>query len=106
LLHDDGTWEFAASQESQNSSSESKMDAQKIIKEKCEGEWPTDFQMQSYCRDKQTEALGKLAKGKPSDLSETQWNQIFGKCWAEWENDFQMTEYCVGKQIEGLRKLR
>ncbi len=107
VLHDDGTWEFTEPDKGdEKEKGGGGMDAQKIIKEHCEGEWPTDFQMQSYCRDKQTEAARKLAQGKPSDVSEKQWNQIFGNCWSQWVNDFQMTEYCVSNQIEALRKLR
>lgn len=106
VLHDDGTWEFVDPEGVEQGSSENKINSLQIIKEHCEGEWPTDFQMQSYCRDKQTEAARKLAQGKPSDVSEKQWNQISGNCWAQWENDFQMTEYCIGKQVEALRKLR
>ena len=106
LLHDDGTWEFADPDKGEEESSGRGMDTQKIINEHCEEEWSTDFQMQAFCRDNQVKAATKLARGKPADVSEKQWNQIFGNCWSQWVNDFQMTEFCVSNQIEALRKLR
>ena len=104
VLHDDGTWEFVEQEEAQKSSGGPS--AEQIISQHCEEKWPTDFQMQSYCRDKQVEAARKMAQGKPSDVSEKQWHQISGNCWTKWENNFQMTVYCIGKQVEALRKLR
>ncbi len=57
--------------------------AEKIIRQKCEGEWPSDFSMQKYCIDQQREAVQKLklrvAKNTPGN--------IMDKCANEWPFD-------------------
>ena len=103
MLHKDGTWAYFIKKESD---SLGKTDVKKIIKEHCEKKWPTDFQMQAYCVKQQSEAVQNLAKGKPSDISKSRWNQIFSECWSKWTNDFQMMNYCTEQQIKGLRQIR
>ncbi len=81
-------------------------DVKKLITQRCEKKWKTDFQMQAYCRDQQLSAERKLSRANPTDISSKLWSQIKKRCWNKWKPDFQMTEYCVSEQAKGLRKLK
>lgn len=81
-------------------------DAENRIKAKAKEEWPNDYQMQVHEIEKQQAAIQDLKKGKPSDLTNEEFEQIRANAMAYWPNDFQMWLHEEQKQIEGLRKLR
>lgn len=82
------------------------LNADEIIKESCEKEWPNDFAMQSYCIDKHHRALDTLRKGRPADIPENQFDIIRVNAAREYPNDFAMRVYEEEKQFNALRKLR
>ena len=75
--------------------------AEQIIRQKCEGEWPGDFNMMKYCIDQQRLALQKLRQRASGRTP----GNIMDKCANEWPLDFNMREYCIGQQVEALRAL-
>ncbi|RYE14122.1 MAG: hypothetical protein EOP45_20115 [Sphingobacteriaceae bacterium] len=81
-------------------------DADKIIRESCEKEWPSDFAMQSYCIDKHHKALNTLRKGRPADIPEKQFEIIRKNAIREYPVDFAMQLYEEEKQFNALRRLR
>lgn len=81
------------------------LNADDIIRESCEREWPNDFAMQSYCIDKHQNALKTLRKGRPDDVPEVQFEIIWRKARQEYPNDFQMQAYEEEKQFKAWRIL-
>jgi hypothetical protein len=103
LLRDNGTWVEASP--APKAEQGGFLDAEKVLKEKCVSEWPTDFSMQAYCQRQQREAVQDLARGKPQDIPENQFSIVRSKCSAEWPTDFSMRAYCERQQFEAIRKL-
>ncbi len=88
------------SQDTQLDETELKASIEKL----CLGYWPTDSEMRAKCQDKQFAGLAKLEEGKPSDISEAQWNPIFDSCLKELNNDFKLRWWCVNYQLAKIRK--
>jgi hypothetical protein len=80
--------------------------ADRIIKESCEKEWPDDFHMQGYSIDKQRKAVKVLQKGKPADIPQKQFESIRKKAALEWPDDFHMRAYEEEKQFKAWRNLQ
>ena len=73
-------------------------DAQRIIRELCEREWPNDYTMRSYCVKQQREALNALKRGRPDGIPEDVFEEIRSKCAADWPEDYNMRRYCEQQQ--------
>ena len=82
-----------------------KEEQDQIIEEECQRDWPTDFQMQNYCKGLHYDGLATLALGKPSDIAEGEFKIIRSACASEWPRDFQMRAYCEGLQLDSVREL-
>lgn len=89
--------------------SENNAEFQKM-KDFCAAKWPTDFNMQKYCLDQQSEAARKIAseftKDVPDDLK-----IAGGACALKWtgaddRKDWVMIEYCWRQQKEAHDNLR
>lgn len=106
ILKDDGTWSYVKQSQGSAAKEDEFADANRIIGEHCRQKWSTDFSMQSYCRDKQTDALHKLKKGKPEDINPADYALIHKQCKTKWTDDYEMQEYCENQQFEAIRKLR
>lgn len=78
----------------------------KIIKDKCEEEWPDDFEMQHHCIVTQKKAVKELQRGRPADILEKQFEMIRRKAAVNWPNDFEMRAHEEETQFKALRKLR
>ena len=70
-----------------------------VIRQHRRGEWPTDFQMQKYCVDQQTEGINDLAKLFESASGNAELFAAFTQCAVDWTTltgdgqydvDFQM----------------
>lgn len=106
ILKDDGTWVYADVQPEKKEKPDEYSDASKVIKEKCESDWPDDFRMRSYCEKQQKESVEKLKAGKPKDITGREYAIVHKKCTADWAKDYRMRQYCEEKQFEALRELR
>lgn len=71
-----------------------------MIRTKCKADWTTDFSMRAYCEKQQYEAVRALAKGKPSDITQKEFDIIRPKCEKDWSTDFTMRVYCEKQQYE------
>ena len=80
--------------------------AEQMLRDKCEREWPTDFNMRVYCEKKQREAFQALQSGPPPEITGENSVIVRRKCEAEWPNDFNMRAYCEKQQRDGLLKLQ
>ncbi|NOZ46661.1 MAG: toll/interleukin-1 receptor domain-containing protein [Chlorobi bacterium] len=81
-------------------------DSDEIIKKQSEIEWPDNYEMQvSYIND-QREAVKKLQKGKPTDLTDEEFDRIRARAEKEWPLNFEMRLDEEERQIESLRKLK
>ncbi len=80
-------------------------DAQRVIREHCEREWPNDYAMRSYCVRQQREALDTLKRGRPDDIPEEVFAEIRRKCAADWPEDYNMRQYCEQQQYKAYREL-
>lgn len=80
-------------------------EAEAMIRDHCEREWPDDYSMRSYCIKQQHEALDALKQGRPDDIPEEVFAGIRSKCAAEWPEDYNMRLYCEGQQLESYRDL-
>ena len=77
-----------------------------VIQQHCTSKWPTDFQMQAYCKKQQREAVVKLNAAPPTDVANDAFVTIRRHCEQKWHSDFQMREYCERQQIDGYRESR
>ncbi|RZJ94886.1 MAG: toll/interleukin-1 receptor domain-containing protein [Hymenobacter sp.] len=80
--------------------------ADQIIKEHCAAEWPDDFFMQKSSIEQQRQAVLKLKKGRPADISENEFSVIRKKAALDWPKDFFMRASQEQQQFEALRSLR
>jgi hypothetical protein len=80
-------------------------DADRVIRQHCEREWPDDYNMRSYCTKQQREALTILKEGRPHDIPEEVFTGIRNKCAAEWPEDYSMRQYCEKQQFDSYREL-
>jgi hypothetical protein len=80
--------------------------ASQVIKNKCESEWPDNFEMQHHCIITQKAAVKELQKGRPVDIPEKQFEIIRRKAAVSWPNDFEMRAHEEETQFKALRKLR
>lgn len=83
LLRDNGSWSLVAPPPQSNAGNPAD-----TIKRKCTAEWSTNFQMQAFCIQNQNEALEKLNRGKPADISQSHFSIVSSSCATEWPNDF------------------
>lgn len=79
------------------------------IKTMCADKWPDNFDMQSYCVDKQTVALKDFVARAPRDKNHPLYKASLG-CFGKWtkngdQTNWDMVMYCFDKQEEGYRKL-
>lgn len=80
-------------------------DAERVIREHCEAEWPEDFTMRKYCVDKQMKALSTLRMEMPSDIPESAFTTIRRKAETEWPTDYAMRLYRQQQEIDSYRQL-
>lgn len=108
ILKANGTWLYAddQNQKGQKDKADDYAAAPRIIQNKCEKEWPTDFSVRVYCIDKEREAVKKLKRGRPADITATDYATVHNKCAEEWPRDFGVREYCEQNEFEAIRKLR
>lgn len=85
---------------------ESYSEADAVIQQHCEREWPDDYAMRAYCIEQQKTAVGELKQGRPSDVPEEVFQQIRRKCAREWPDDYAMRQYCEEQQVTAYRKVR
>jgi hypothetical protein len=64
----------------------------------CRGKWPTDLEMQAYCRRQQDEARDRVS-ARHADAP------IMRFCASRWPGDWEMFDYCLGNQVEAQREL-
>lgn len=83
-----------------------KEDYESIIKEQSLIEWPDDYGMQVDHIQRQREAVQKLKKGKPQDLTNEEYERIIFRANNEWPLDYEMRVDEIERQIESLRKLK
>lgn len=87
----------------------------------CAEKWPSDFEMQAYCKDEQTKAAINISKyfekygidldevkekiesGNASDLSVPE--TIVVQCVSDWNNDLEMVFYCINNQTKAAKRL-
>jgi TIR domain len=80
--------------------------SEETIRSYCEQQWPSDYQMQSYCRKQQREALAKLQSLQVGDIPIDTFSEIRQSCAAQWPDDFTMRLYCERQQLEAYRELQ
>lgn len=80
-------------------------EAEQVIRQHCEQQWPNDYQMRSYCTNQQREALAILKQGRPHDIPEEVFAEVRNKCTADWPNDYAMRQYCEKQQFDSYREL-
>jgi hypothetical protein len=88
-----------------------------LIKERCAAEWPSDFSMQKYCREKQSRGLHDVGawlkrhgvSGDSCKAKKTPWCQMAGLCFGEWADEFgpdwAMVGYCLKKQETSYKEM-
>jgi hypothetical protein len=81
-------------------------EADEVIAQHCEREWPDDYSMRAYCVGQQQEAVAQLRQGKPVDIPEDVFRQIRRKCAREWPDDYSMRLYSEKQQYAAYRKVR
>lgn len=64
----------------------------------CREKWPTDLEMQAYCRRQQDEARDRVS-ARHADTP------IMRFCASRWPGDWEMFDYCLGNQVKAQREL-
>jgi hypothetical protein len=106
LLKDDGTWTENKPAESEAKPSQEEGSIKQVIQDHCIREWNQDFRMRAYCERTQWEGVTTLKMGRPTDITQTQFDSIRRHCTGEWPRDFRMRAYCERTQFEGVRELQ
>jgi len=101
LLRDNGTWVIVTAPPQSNT-----LPPEAVLKQKCSEQWQTDFRMQAHCIQQEREAVIKLNRGKPADISPGQFSVVRSSCAAQWPTEFRMREFCEQQQYQGIRSLR
>lgn len=79
--------------------------AEGVLKRFCSDRYPTDFEMQEYCRKQQREAVAKLL-GQPSpSIPDSVVGMVRNQCAQRYPADFEMREYCEKQQFEAYEAL-
>jgi len=81
-------------------------DYETIIKEQSLIEWPDNYEMQVDHIQRQREAIQKLKKAKPNDLTDEEFQRIRLRAKKEWPLNYEMRVDEEERQIESLRKLK
>ena len=81
------------------------VEAELVIRQRCEREWPGDYSMRSYCVKQQREALAILKQGRPRDIPEAVFDGIRSKCAVDWPEDYNMRQYREKQQFDSYREL-
>jgi hypothetical protein len=86
------------------------------IAQMCEKEWPSNYEMQVYCRRKQNDAARdfykmardiKTAEQDPETKKAVQVaSDVANRCFREWKGNFEMTMYCIRKQLNAYKELQ
>jgi hypothetical protein len=106
ILKDDGTWIYAPEAKDKKAVANEYSNAETIIKKKCAQDWPDDFSTRAFCEKQQREAVEKLKKGKPNDITDDEYLTLHGKCARDWPEDFSTRAFCEQQQVEAIRELR
>lgn len=82
-----------------------------MIAELCRGEWPSDFSMQAYCREQQTEGfVSFVALWNDRVVGNSDLFPAGAKCILDWGEDgsfdYSMIHYCLDQQVEAYDSLR
>ena len=74
-----------------------------VIRTKCASEWPTDFEMQSYCQRQQRQAVKELQQLRATNggIPQEAFRTVLQGCVRDWPDDFEMQAYCIRQQIQG-----
>lgn len=89
----------------QSLSTDEYMNAEEIIKRKITADYPDDFDMQIYVKEKQHAALEELRRGGPRDIPENIFTKIRNNAKTDYPDDFDMQLYIEQKQCMAYRKL-
>ncbi|WP_068115260.1 hypothetical protein [Tropicimonas marinistellae] len=70
-------------------------------KERCETEWPGNFQMTKFCLDQDAAGYREFTALRQS-LDADLFVQSVDECVAEWPANFQMANFCAQERIKSL----
>jgi len=90
-------------------------EAVEMISKFCADRWGRDYDMQLFCRKKQTAAAkefydiardikSEYGAGTSADILDVA-AETLNFCFIRWEGDFDMTMFCTKKQLEAWEKL-
>lgn len=79
--------------------------AEGVIEDYCKEQWPDDFSMRAYCEENEEDGLNDLKRGKPSDISNTDFDIVRDHCSETWEDNYSMWAYCEDDQFDSIREL-
>jgi hypothetical protein len=87
---------------------------EQFIPQSCEKEWPNNYRMQVYCREKESEAARWAYFATKSIRAavleqKTDANviaKIMGQCFGEWPGNFRMIAHCFKKEVDAFYILR
>jgi hypothetical protein len=85
---------------------EEPLDIEEMLRDSCAMLYPTDFRRQADCPDDQRDALRELLKGRPSDVTQDEYNVIVKTCMGRSAYDMNWRLRCMQDQYAGLRKLK
>jgi hypothetical protein len=68
------------------------------IRERCNSEWGTNYEMVLYCVTQQTRAQQRVASSPKEEIA--------AHCASEWSEDFEMRDYCEEEQHKAKARLQ
>jgi hypothetical protein len=82
--------------------------APQIIAAQCKQKWATDYDMQLWCREKQTKAAKELIARISALVTTPQHDveEIYQSCADKWKYDFDMVVWCADKQLKAYHELK
>lgn len=83
---------------------------QEQIKAHCKDKWGSDYRMQKYCIDRQSESARWIGSFLEKHKESSEERNIANRCFSKWKEgdrfDFRMVKYCTDRQIEAYRQIQ
>jgi hypothetical protein len=116
----DGTWQGHCPEEgpaperpsSALAEAEEFLQGQRIIRARCESEWPGDYRMQEHCAKRQREGASRVSAWtkNPEVTGNIELQAVVVSCDNQWTDahgrDWPMINHCIERQIEAYRRVR
>ena len=80
--------------------------AQTIVEQHCEGQWPDNYSMREFCIHQEERALEQLKSGRPTDIPDDVFRKVRRHSAEQWPTSFSMRLFTEQQEFQSYRKLQ